>query len=208
MLILLLLLMTYSLTGQLLHELIGIAMLICFLFHQLLNHSWYRMIGKGSYTSIRRIYFITNALLLIDILLMFLSGFSMSRLLPFLAVMSTETARRLHLLATHWGFVLMAIHVGYHDDIFLRACRLKLPVRSRRVSLLITLIPYILSVYGIWVFMKNQWIGYLLLLNEFVYLDESIGFIQMIMELVGVFILCSTLAYQALHIFAIAKKQI
>ena len=47
MTVLLLLLMAYSLVGEVLHEWMGITMLVLFLLHHIWNRAWYKSIGRG-----------------------------------------------------------------------------------------------------------------------------------------------------------------
>lgn len=45
----LLLLVTYSLIGEMWHEILGMIMLLLFLLHQILNGRWYASIVNGCY---------------------------------------------------------------------------------------------------------------------------------------------------------------
>ena len=119
MLILLLFLMAYPVTSPLIHEILGIVTLICFVIHHLLNRKWYQTLMKGKLSLIKKVYIFINFILLIDILVIFLSGLTMSKLLPFLNFMSIGMARKAHMMATYWGFILMAIHLGLHLQIML-----------------------------------------------------------------------------------------
>ena len=49
MTVLLLCLMAYQVTGEALHEWIGIGMTILVIIHQILNRKWYGAIFKGKY---------------------------------------------------------------------------------------------------------------------------------------------------------------
>ena len=48
MTVLLLVLMAYSVTGQVIHEWMGIALFVLFIIHHLLNLHWLRSIGKAA----------------------------------------------------------------------------------------------------------------------------------------------------------------
>lgn len=50
-------------------------------------------------------------------------------------------------------------------------------------------------------FIKNQWITYLFLLREFIFVDPSIGLMQMLIETLAVFILFATLSYLVIKTF-------
>lgn len=57
MLILLLFLMAYPVTNSLIHEILGIVTLICFVIHHLLNRKWYQTLMKGKLSLKKSIYF-------------------------------------------------------------------------------------------------------------------------------------------------------
>lgn len=201
MLILLLFLMAYPVTNPLIHEILGIVTLICFVIHHLLNRKWYQTLMKGKLSLIKKVYIFINFILLIDILVIFLSGLTMSKLLPFLNFMSIGMARKAHMMATYWGFILMAIHLGLHLQIMLVKIKKYISKQSRVVASIISFIPVLLVIYGIIMFIKNQWITYLFLLREFIFVDPSIGLMQMLIETLAVFILFATLSYLVIKTF-------
>ena len=139
MLILLLFLMAYPVTNPLIHEILGIVTLICFVVHHLLNRKWYQTLMKGKLSLIKKVYIFINFILLIDILVIFLSGLTMSKLLPFLNFMSIGMARKAHMMATYWGFILMAIHLGLHLQIMLVKIKKYISKQSSVVASIISL---------------------------------------------------------------------
>ena len=60
MTVLLLLLMSYQITGQKLHEWFGTGMLVLFLLHNILNIRWYGSLFKGKYTLLRAMQTLIN----------------------------------------------------------------------------------------------------------------------------------------------------
>ena len=156
---------------------------------------------KGKLSLIKKVYIFINFILLIDILVIFLSGLTMSKLLPFLNFMSIGMARKAHMMATYWGFILMAIHLGLHLQIMLVKIKKYISKQSHVVASIISFIPVLLVIYGIIMFIKNQWITYLFLLREFIFVDPSIGLMQMLIETLAVFILFATLSYLVIKTF-------
>ena len=63
MAVLLLLLMAYSLVGEVLHEWMGIAMLALFVLHHIWNRVWYKSIGRGRPSPYRAVQTALNLLL-------------------------------------------------------------------------------------------------------------------------------------------------
>ena len=116
MTVLLLCLMAYQITGQVLHEWFGAGMLVLFIAHNILNIRWYCNLFKGKYRLLRLIQTTVNFSVLISMLCLGYSGIIMSRhvfaALPISGPMAT--ARRMHMAASYWGFVLMSVHLGIH----------------------------------------------------------------------------------------------
>lgn len=116
MTVLLLLLMAYSLVGEVLHEWMGIAMLVLFILHHIWNRAWYKSIGRGRPSPHRAVQTALNFLLFAVVLGMLLSGLILSQhILDFLPLRPGETiARTLHLPLAYWGVLLMSLHLGLH----------------------------------------------------------------------------------------------
>ncbi|RKI91065.1 hypothetical protein D7V94_11145 [Parablautia intestinalis] len=74
MLVITLLLMASERTGIVLHMFLGAALFILFVAHNILNLAWWAGIGKGLYSRTRWMRTILNVLLLIDFLLVMVSG--------------------------------------------------------------------------------------------------------------------------------------
>lgn len=174
MTVLLFVLMAYQLTGQFAHEWAGAVMLVVFAAHHILTRQWFLSLGKGKYAPLRVIQTAVDALLLADMLALMVSGIIMSRyvfafLPPFGRV---STARLLHLAASHWGFVLMGVHLGLHWGGMVGMVRGRLgwkPSRLRQVILWITTAA--VGAYGVYAFAANQFGQYLFLQVEFAFFD-------------------------------------
>ena len=64
MTVLLMLLMAYQVTGEVLHEWIGAGMTVLVIIHQILNRRWYGRLFKGRYNAYRVLAAAVNVLLL------------------------------------------------------------------------------------------------------------------------------------------------
>ncbi len=78
MTILLLCLMAYQVTGEALHEWIGIGMTVLVIIHQILNRKWYGAIFKGKNNPYRIVTTVVNIALLLSFALTAFCGMSMS----------------------------------------------------------------------------------------------------------------------------------
>ena len=116
MTVLLLCLMAYQVTGETLHEWIGIVMTGFVIIHQILNAKWYGALFKGNYKVYRIVITVINLLLITTFLLTALCGMAMSgHAVPFLyGMFQVSFARRMHLSMSHWSFVLTGLHLGMH----------------------------------------------------------------------------------------------
>ena len=74
MLVITLLLMASERTGIVLHMFLGAALFVLAVAHNILNLSWWAGIGKGTYSHTRSGRTVLNILLLIDFLLVMISG--------------------------------------------------------------------------------------------------------------------------------------
>ncbi|WP_051206060.1 DUF4405 domain-containing protein [Butyrivibrio sp. FC2001] len=133
MTVLLLCLMAYQITGEVLHEWIGMGMTALVIIHQILNRKWYGAIFKGNYNPYRIVTTVVNIALLLSFALTSFCGMSMSgHAVPFLYGMTKVSfARRMHLSMSHWAFVLMGLHLGMHIPVMF--ARLKLTDRLKTV---------------------------------------------------------------------------
>ena len=166
--VLLLLLMAFQVTGDVLHEWLGMAMTATLVLHHILNRKWYKSVFKGKYTPYRIAITAVNTLLLVSIALTALSGMSMSgHAVPFMyGLINVMTARELHLAMSYWSFILMGIHIGLH----MKVMTAKLPDKGKIVfkSVLTGV-----SGAGLWLFLKSGIVNYITFSTHFAFLDYT-----------------------------------
>ena len=175
MTVLLLCLMAYQVTGEMAHEWIGVGMTVLVVIHQILNRKWYGALFKGKYNPYRSITTILNALLLVSFALTAFCGMAMSSYaVPFLYGMAPVSfVRRMHLSMSHWGFVLMGLHLGMHMPAITAALNLK-----DKTKAILTCIFACIGGIGIWLFLKNGMPNYLFFRVPFAFLDyEKAGWL-------------------------------
>lgn len=174
MTVLLLFLMARQLTGDSAHEWLGAGMLILWIAHHILNRSWYSHLFKGKYTPIRILQTVTNFAVLLSMLGLMVSGIILSReVFGFLPVSGgIALARPLHVLSAFWGFVLMALHLGLHWNMILGMVRKATgPVTSKPRRILLRVAAALVAGYGLYAFLKNQFLSYMFLTSSFVFFD-------------------------------------
>lgn len=169
MTVLFIILMGYHITGNKVHEILGIATFIFFLAHNVLNIKWYKMLFKGKYNSRRLITVIVNTLLLISMLGSITSGIMISNTLCFLNIPTTSFGRSLHMASTSWLFVLMSIHMGLHLNTIL--FKLNKNMKDSVFEYIYYFIIFALCAYGLYIFVSTGLWKDMFLITEFKFFD-------------------------------------
>lgn len=171
----LLCLMAYQVTGDMLHEWIGAAMLMLFILHNVLNIKWYPAVFKGKYSALRVIRTAVNIGVLASLLCLGFSGIVMLR--HVFAALSIKgpmaTARNMHMSASYWGFVLMCLHLGFHWGTVIGLVKSAAKGKNAPTALKwsIRAATAAAAAYGLYCFIKADLVSYMLLLNQFVFFD-------------------------------------
>ena len=189
-------LMGYQFWGETAHEWIGAGMLVLFVVHQVLNRSWYKNLFRGRYTPIRTLQCLVNILTLAAMLALMYSGITMSRhVFAFLPIRGgLMLARRLHILGSYWGYLLMSLHLGLHWGMVCRlAVKKKIPKRKYQAAGLI--ISLLIAVYGVRVFIRRNFLTYLFLRSEFVFLDYEEPKLLFFLDYFALMGLCNFVAH-------------
>ena len=175
MTVLLLFLMAYQVTGEVLHEWIGMGMTVLVIGHQILNRKWYGTLFKGKYNTYRVLTVVINILLMCCFALTAFCGMSMSGYaVPFLYGMAPVSfARQMHLSLSHWAFVLMGLHLGLHIPAMTAGLKLK-----RKTKAILDCIFICIGGIGFWLFLRSGMINYLFFRVPFAFLDyEKAGWL-------------------------------
>lgn len=171
----LLFLMGYPFWGDVAHEWVGAGMFALWIAHHLLNAGWYRSLFRGKYTPVRVFRLVVDGLVFLAMVGLMVSGVMLSNhVFAFLNIHGgLSFARLLHMAASYWGFVLMALHLGLHGGMFLgmarKALHLQRPSRVRKI--LLPILGAGIAVYGCTVFFRRDLPTYLFLRTQFVFLD-------------------------------------
>ena len=166
--VLLLFLMAFQVTGDVLHEWLGIGMTVTLVLHHILNRKWYKAVFKGKYPPYRIVMTAVNTLMLAAIAMTALSGMSMSgHAVPFMyGLINVMTARTLHLAMSYWSFILMGVHIGLH----MKAMTAKMPDNGKVVfNVILTGV----SGVGLWLLLKSGIVNYITFRTHFAFLDYT-----------------------------------
>lgn len=172
----LLFLMGYQFWGDIAHEWAGAAMFILFLVHHGLNGNWHKNLFRGKYSPSRIFMLIADILLFLSMIGLMVSGIMLSNhVFAFLGIhVGMAFARLLHIAASHWGFVLMSLHLGLHWGMLLglagRTLK-KQKSRSGKGSIPFFIVGAVIALYGLTVFISRDFPVYMFLRTQFVFLD-------------------------------------
>ena len=166
--VLLLLLMAYQVTGESLHEWLGVGMTVILIFHHILNRKWYGTLFKGRYNAYRIATILCNTLLLAAISLTAFCGMSMSNhAVPFLYGMADMVfVRQTHLAASFWSFILMGLHLGLHLPVLTATVK-----PGKVIRIVLTFLFTGLAGVGFWLFLENGIPDYIFWRTHFAFLD-------------------------------------
>lgn len=209
MVIALLLLMTYSLLGEIAHEWIGIIMFLLFVLHHKMNSAWIKNLRHGKYTVSRCIRTITDFLILFTMIGSMASGIVISRhifsFLPFDNV-TEETGRALHLFCGFWGFILMSFHAGLHFGVVAGITGMHKEKRKLR-DIFCKFCVLIAVLYGIYAFYRRRIISYLLLQTHFLMTDFEETLISYLFDHVFIMILFIWIGFNTDKILKFKEKK-
>lgn len=192
MTIALLFLMGYQFWGEKAHEWAGAGIFVLFVAHHMLNWNWYKNLFRGKYTPVRVFQAGVDILTLFSMLALMYSGIVLSRyVFAFLPIKSgLALARRLHILGSHWGFLLMSLHLGLHWNMVLGLLKRKKKDIPHSLRIDCFDIGLAVALYGTWVFVKREFFTYLFLQSEFVFLDYEESKILYYIDYVSLMGLC------------------
>lgn len=175
MTIAMLFLMGYQFWGETAHEWVGAGVFVLFILHHVLNWNWYKSMFRGKYSPARVFIVVVDILVFASMIGLMVSGIMLSReVFAFFRIRRRMSfARTLHVAATHWGFILMSLHLGLHWNMLIRMAgkMLHVSVRSRIRDIICFLIAAGIAAYGAYVFISRDFPMYMTLKMHFVFLD-------------------------------------
>lgn len=206
----LLFLMGYQLWGETAHEIAGTGLFVLFILHHILNFRWYQSLFKGKYTAVRIFQIVTDLSVLIAMFALMYSGISMSRhVFAFLPIHNgLAMARRLHILGSYWGFLLMSLHLGLHWGMVsgIIGKSFSIQKQSKIKTVLCRIAAAMIAGYGFYVLIKRNFITYLFLKQEFVFLDYNESKILFYMDYLALMGLCIFAAHYTLRLLKFLRQ--
>lgn len=207
----------YLFPADIVHEILGVALFVLWAIHIFLNRRWYGAIFRGKYNPYRVMQTVINCCILICTIFLMISGIILSnQLFTFLNIQSgLGFARIAHLLASHWYYLFMSLHIGLHVGMIANKMRHPAPINCHpelvsgsstnempkqvRHNKLHKIIPRIilalLCAYGLYAFIARGVWKYLILKQQFFFFDLERGYILFAMDYISIIILFATISH-------------
>ena len=134
------------------HEIIGTAMFLLVIVHNVFNRWWYGTIRKGHRAPRGLMTTVLNLSLLAVMLTLLVTSLMISRdVFGFLALDGGFTVREIHKLASYWAMIIVSIHLGLHWSMVMGAVRGALGVAkgNRGRTLALRMIAAAIVAYGV-----------------------------------------------------------
>lgn len=207
----------YLFPADIVHEILGVGLFVLWSVHIFLNRRWYGAIFKGKYNPYRIMQTVINCCILICTIFLMISGIILSnQLFTFLNIQGElGFARIAHLLASHWYYLFMSLHIGLHVGMITNKMRHPAPINCHpelasgsstnempkqvRHDKLHKIIPRIilalLCAYGLYAFIARGVWKYLVLKQQFFFFDLERGYILFAMDYISIIILFATISH-------------
>lgn len=176
MIILMLVLMASLLTGDTVHEALGVFFGILYIAHNILNWRWYRALPKGRYDTVRILQTAVNLLLLFDMLAVMVSAMTIfQNVFAPLGLNGGVTGRKIHMFAAYFGFILMSIHLGFHWEMFMSMARklTKATAANRIRTFVLRMAATLIAAYGMYASFSRNVSSKLTFQNTFDFWDYN-----------------------------------
>ena len=207
----------YLFHADIVHEILGVALFVLWAIHIALNRRWYGAIFRGKYNPYRIMQTVINCGILTCTIFLMISGIILSNhIFTFLNIQGgLGFARIAHLLASHWYYLFMSLHIGLHVGMITNKMRHPAPINCHpelvsgsstnempkqvRHDKLRKIIPRIIlalvCAYGIYAFIARGVWKYLILRQQFFFFDLERGYILFAIDYISIIILFATLSH-------------
>ena len=198
----------YLFPADIVHEILGVALLLLWAVHIALNRRWYGAMFKGKYNPYRVMQTVINCGILICALFLMISGIILSNhVFTFLNIQAgLSFARVAHLLASHWYYLFMSLHIGLHVSMIANKIAQKkdaasessnqesMPQSSAR-KIIFRIVLALACAYGLYAFIIRGVWKYLFLRQQFFFFDLERGYVLFALDYISIIILFATISH-------------
>ena len=173
------------------HEVLGVILFVLWAVHITLNRRFFLSLFKGRYNVFRILQVVVNCGILLCAIFLMVSGIMLSNhVFAFLGIESGASfARMAHLLASHWYYVFMSLHIGLHVSLIAKRLGLAGAFKSRAVLIATRVVAALVAGYGIYAFVIRGLWKYMFLQQSFFFFDAERGYALFFAEYVAIVVL-------------------
>ena len=199
----------YLFPADLVHEILGVGLFVLWAVHITLNRRWYASLAqasklitstnandrrsygaifRGKYNAYRIMQTVINCCILLCTIFLMISGIILSNhIFTFLNIQGgLGFARIAHLLASHWYYLFMSLHIGLHVGRLFQNITAKIIPR---------IILALVCAYGIYAFIARGVWKYLILQQQFFFFDLERGYFLFALDYISIIILFATISH-------------
>lgn len=198
----------YLFPADIVHEILGLVLFVLWAVHITLNRRWYGAIFRGKYNPYRIMQTIINCCILLCTILLMISGIMLSNhIFTFLNIQGgLGFARITHLIASHWYYLFMSLHIGMHVGMIANKIKQKRQVgkysvdeahttRAPTRKIILHILLALACAYGLYAFIVRGVWKYLILQQQFFFFDLERGYILFAIDYISIIILFATLSH-------------
>ncbi len=193
----------YLFPADLVHEILGVGLFVLWALHIILNRRWYGTIFRGRYNPYRVMQTVINCCILICTIFLMISGIILSNhVFTFLNIQGgLGFARITHLLASHWYYLFMSMHIGLHVGMIFRnkgtstSAGPSTGSGTTRTAIIPRILLALACIYGLYAFIARGVWKYLILQQQFFFFDLDRGYILFALDYISIIILFATISH-------------
>lgn len=190
--------MAYPVTDNLVHEIVGAALIILIVTHNAINRRWYKSLFKGEYSLARIVHTATNLLLAFLMICMLASASSISHTLFALVPFELDKAgKQLHIFGAYWGIIILSVHIGIHWQMLMSIVksRVNINLSGAWLTVFSRVAAVLLSAYGIYASFNRQVASKLFLESIYDFWDSENSPIWLFLDYFSIMALYITLTH-------------
>ena len=178
------------------HQVLGMILLVLWIFHAVLHRNWYGSLFRGKYPQYRVMQIVVNLGISLCAIFLMTSGMMMAWFMP--VSFGMEVARTMHLLSSHWYYLFMCAHLGMHMGMIFSQINGKCEKSaSQRKSLFLRILLALVCAYGVYAFIVCKIGSYLFLRQAFFFLDLDRGYLLFFADYISILVLIAAVSYYA-----------
>ena len=198
----------YMFPSDIVHEILGVVLLVLWAVHFALNRRWFGAIFRGKYNPYRIMQTSINIGILICAAFLMISGIILSNhVFSFLKIESgLGFARTSHLLSSHWYFLFMSLHIGLHVGMIANRIKQKREAENGNFEeessskksarkIIFRIFLSLACLYGFYAFIARGVWKYLILQQQFFFLDLERGYFLFAVDYISIIVLFATASH-------------